>query len=330
MHLKRISWLTLWILLSLLGAACRQAQVVIEPTSVPTFTPTPRSTPLPAIATPIPAGQTDNPIQMVLRPEGDRQTAEDAVSDFEAAMLDKTGLVIEVALVDQRSEVLAAICDAAGRPSIVWLDGLGYLAARAQECGEPVLQVQRGSEDALENGRAAAIIVQKDGEISSLAELSGKTFCRLSAEDGSSWILPSLFMRTEGIDPFGLEAVTDYSDIPRLVRAVVRGDCDAAGIPADALELFADDLGDNAEEVSILETTLELPFALLLMPTTIPLATQQNLSSALVDMAAVSETALTLRAFLGQQALTPVNADDFLDLGKFIADTGLDFTQLGN
>lgn len=330
MQIKRISLLILWIFLGLVSGACRPAQAVIEPTDVPTFTPTPRSTPLPPIATPIPPGQVDNPLRIVLRPDGDRQTAEDALGDFEAAILEKTGLVIQVELVDQRAEALAALCDSAGKPSVVWLDGLAYMAARARGCGQPVLQVERGPEDATQPGEAAAIIVKKDGDVSSLGALSGETFCRLGYADAYSWILPSLLLRTQQVDPFGLKAVKDYADIPKLVRAVVKGECAAGGIPAQALTLFADDLGKTADQVSILETTIEIPFALLMMPATLPLATQQALSSALVDLAETSESAVTVRALLGQQALQPVTADDFLDIGKFIADTGLDFTQLGS
>ncbi len=317
----------------LLLPACRRQVAQVGPTAAPTMTVTPRSTPLPAIATVVPAGAEDNPLQMVIRPDGSMSAARSAIADFEAAILEQSGLVVRVELVERYAEALAALCDSSGgQVSVAWLNGASYVAAKAENCGTPILQVERGTRRDAKTGEAASIIVNADANISTISALRGKSFCRIAYDDFYTWLAPSLILKANGLNPLSdVGAVTDYEDIPALVAAVADGDCDVAGIAANALDEYADVIGDVSETVEILTTTdTAFPFAVLMIPPDVQLGTRISLNNVLVSLAEDSTTAVKMRALLGQNAIIPVTADDFTDLTDFVESTQLDFSQLGN
>jgi ABC-type phosphate/phosphonate transport system substrate-binding protein len=327
------------VLLSLLGLtllllpACRRQAAQSGPVIAATLTPTPRSTPLPAVATAIPAGAEGNPLQMVIRPDGPMSAARGAIGDFEDAVLEKSGLVIKVELVERYAEALAALCDSSGgQASVAWLNGASYVAAQAQNCGTPILQVERGARRDAKTGEAASIIVNGEANINTVSALRGKAFCRIAYDDFYTWLAPSLILKANGMDPLSdVASVADYDDIPALVTAVANGDCDAAGIPADALVVYADDLDDAVEKVDVLTTTeVAFPYAVLMIPPDIQLGARLALNDVLVELAEDSTTAVKVRALLGQNAILPAVPTDFQAMIDFMGSTRLDFSQLGN
>jgi ABC-type phosphate/phosphonate transport system substrate-binding protein len=329
----RIILSSVLVIVLILLPACRRQVAQVGPTAAPTLTATPRSTPLPAIATVIPAGAEGNPLQMVIRPDGSMSAARSAIADFEAAILEQSGLTVKVELVERYAEALAALCDSSsGQVSVVWLNGVSYIAARAENCGTPVLQVERGTRRDAKTGEAATIIVNADANISTISALRGKAFCRIAYDDFYTWLAPSLILKANGLNPLSdVSSVADYEDIPALVEAVAEGDCDAAGIPSDALDVYADAIGDISETVDTLTTTdIAFPFAVLMIPPDVQLGTRLTLNEVLVNLAENSTTAVKMRALLGQNAIIPISADDFTDLVDFVETTRLDFSQLGN
>jgi ABC-type phosphate/phosphonate transport system substrate-binding protein len=327
----RILMLALWAAVFFLAAGCRRLGAEFQATLQPTLTVTPRSTPLPALPTAAPLGQADNPLQMIIRPDGGSSAAQGAAADFEDAVKNESGLIIQVKLVERYAEALAALCDSSGGTiAAAWLDGLSYTAALAQNCGQPLMQVKRGSGNSARNGEAVSIIIKKGASIGSVSALKNKTFCRIGYDDTYTWLLPSLILEANSVAPLSLKAVNDYADVPKLVQAVADGDCDAAGISADALKQFASDIGDAADQVKTLETSIQFPYAILVVPAEVPLGTRLALTSTLTKLAQNSATAVKMRALLGQNALAPANTDDFTELADFMASTGLNFAQLGN
>jgi ABC-type phosphate/phosphonate transport system substrate-binding protein len=313
-------------------AACRQETAQNLPAASAPLTPTPLSTPLPAVPTLIPAGAEGNPIRLVVRPRGPAADARNAAADVEAAILERSGLAVQVEVVERYAEALAALCDSAGgQVSAAWLNAPTYMAARAQNCGLPVLQIEQGTRQNARSGEAGLIIVAQDSSIRDVRGLNGQTFCRLGYDDFYSWLAPSLVMRASGLDPVSApEAVVDYDDVPELIRAVANGDCDAAGIAESALEEYAGALGETAEAITTLATTITFPYGVLVMPDEIPLGVRLALTETLQAMSEDNTEAVKLRALLAQSALVPVTADDFADLADFMNSTGLDFAQLGS
>jgi ABC-type phosphate/phosphonate transport system substrate-binding protein len=245
---------------------------------------------------------------------------------FEAALIEESGVQIQVQIVDRYAEALAALCDPAGSPlSVAWVDGLTYLAAAVQGCGDPVLIVQRGRGRSASTGETGVLIANTDRNFSTVAQVEGDTVCRLSYDDFWTWMAPSLVLQSHGVNPTtDLESITDYDDLDALIAAVAAGDCDAAGIPSSALEN-----GEPPEGVSILETTIEFPYLILMFPAQIPLGARMQLTEALLTMAANSDTAETMAGLLDQDALLPVTPEDLTGFTVFLQGTGLDLTQLG-
>lgn len=316
----------------LLLAACRQQTTQTELELALRSTATPRSTPLPAVPTPIPPGDEGNPIRMVVRPLGPAADARSAASDFAAAVQERSGVVIEVQLVERYAEGLAALCASpGGQMSVAWLNAPTYVAARAQNCGVPALQVEKELESGSQTGEPGSIIATRGIGIRNAAGLSRRKLCRISNDDFYSWFVPSLLMRADGIDPLNAPtSVTDYQDIPSLVQAVANRDCDAAGIPANALEAYAGAIGSDADDVTVVTTTVAFPYSVLMIPVEVPLGKRVALVDALTDMASDSADAVIMRSLLTQDALIAASVEDFGELTDFMNGTGLDFARLGN
>jgi ABC-type phosphate/phosphonate transport system substrate-binding protein len=304
-------------------AACRN-QSASGPVIQATLTPTPRSTPLPPVATTIPPGIVENPIQMVLRPSGNIEVARrlitDAqITDLQDAILEESGLVVEITLVDRHAEALAALCGSTPtNVTVAWLDGLTYQAAMAQGCGSPVLQIERDRQ----TGDAAQIVAASSLGLAGVSDLNGRSFCRLGYDDYYTWLVPSLLLKSGGVDPVdGLGTITDYDDIDALAEAVADGDCEAAGLS----EIAFDDLGNVSDDLDVIATTPDFPYGVLMYPLNLTLGERMRLRDALLSI-----DADVLRPVLSQDDLTAVDDGDFEELTSFLADTGLDFAQLGN
>ncbi|HIO13576.1 MAG TPA: hypothetical protein EYN15_00070 [Chromatiales bacterium] len=250
------------LLLVGLLAACRRQGAGQGNTIRPSDTPTPISTPLPAVPTAIPVGTEGNPVQIVFRPVGSPLAARNITARLETVILEEAGLAVEVTLVERYAEALAALCDSGGgQVSVAWLDGPTYTAASAQNCGTPALQVERGRGSNASAGSAAQIIAKRRMGFNTVSQLNADDFCRLGFGDFFSWFAPSLVLTVNGVDPLrDLGSVTDYEDFPTLITAVADGDCDAAGVPENAFDEFENDLDDDVrDKIDVLATTVEFP-----------------------------------------------------------------------
>lgn len=320
------------LFLVLVIAACRPQEAVVQPTALPTLSPTPRSTPLPVVATAVPPGQESNPLQIVLRPFESLNTARAVLDDLEDAILNQSGITVNFELVNRDAEALAALCaSSSGRTAAVWVGGVEYLAAEAMNCGQPVLQVERGTRANASTGSASSVIVRAGSSLAQLSALNDRIFCRLSYDDVSTWLIPVLLLQASGVNiTDDLQQIRDYDSIPELVKAVASRQCDAAGIPSDALEQFDDDLGDTVEQVNVIATSLEFPYAVMLLPAEVPLGTRVALNDAFIRLARDQRVSSQLRSLLGQSAIIAAVPSDFDELVEFGESTGLDFAQLGN
>jgi ABC-type phosphate/phosphonate transport system substrate-binding protein len=264
---------------------------------------------------------------MVIHPFGSRITPTQ-IEAFQDALAMDSDLVVEVTVVDRHAEALAALCDSSPtNVTVAWLDGITYQAALAQNCGHAVMQVERGTRPAV-TGDAGQIVSARGTGISQIGSLPGRTFCRLGLDDYYSWLVPSLAMRANGIDPGSdLEAVLDFGTQREMIAAVTEGECDAAGISD---EDYNDLSGTIRDELNLIETTPPFPFAVLVYPLSLPLGERIRLDNALLAMDINDEGSEAMRPFLGQDGLTRVDETTFEDFMAFLQDTGYDFAQLGS
>lgn len=292
---------------------------------------TPRSTPLPVVPTPALPGQRSIPLQIVMVPYSGIDEAQPVVVDLVSAIKTETGLVVEFRLVEQMSQALSALCNSGSSVGVAaWLDGLAYSIARSLGCGQPVLQVERGRGVGANTGVASSIIARKSLSINDLLELVGRRFCRINQADSLSWLVPSILMKKEGLSVTELRTVSDFDDTESLITAVVRGDCDAAGVPSDALDQFAEQFGDEYEKIAVVATSPVIPYSVLVVADDLPLSIQEGFGDALQRLAQNRTIGQKLQLLLNQSALQKAREIDFDDFIGFMMSVGMDFVQLGN
>ena len=195
-------------------------------------------------------GSNDRPIAVrFVLPEGiSANQAARLQNDLVDAFAD-SDLNVRVEALSNETEALRVVCGLSRdeTPSAAWMSPFTYASA-VQVCqGEAVLAafLSEGLSDSI--GTSIEIIGQSD--LTALSDLKGKVFCRIGASDEASWILPSLFIASEGVDPFsGLAGVLDYPDDLALLRGVYDGECAAAAFPVGEYTSLRNDLIDLLDE----------------------------------------------------------------------------------
>ena len=344
-----------WGLLLMALAACGS----FGPEPTPTFprpTATPLSTPLPDIATAVPAGMPENPLQLLIVPS-DPDTAPALEDDLEAFLLESSNVTLDVVLVESQAEALGAVCDSGeGTVSAAFVDGMTYAAAEAQGCAAPQVQLERGRN----TGEPGVLLVNGSLGVESVDVFSGRTFCRLGLTDLYSWQLPTLVMRTAGLDISDIGQINDYESVDEMLSAVANGTCTGTGLPEAVWEANEDEF---SESISVIDTTPDIPYSVLIMPFEAPLSARLSLTDALIALDDVPQVALSeatpeatadtdestsgtdntpdaeatesaetinlLLPFFGEGEFVRVAEDDFDDLQDFLDATGLNFSQLG-
>ena len=110
-------------------------------------------------------------------------------------------------------------------------------------CGAvPVLALVQGTAPRARVGLGDIIAAAR----SEARPVAGQQFCRLSIQDLTSWLYPSLLLSAQGINPLtDLGLITDQANDVALLTAVYEGDCAAAALPAGELDDLVDDLLDE-------------------------------------------------------------------------------------
>ncbi len=303
-------------------AGCRRGGAG-GPTPQPTATYTPRSTPLPALTmTPIP-GSADSPIRVLIsQPEGVRAAAlGSATEELQTALNAQLGLAFEVELVDSLAEAVREICDAAtGAPVIAWLDGVAYATVNSLGCGYDLLQLERDSEEPF--GETIQIIVNETSGINSVSGLVDSTFCRIAYDDRMTWLLPSLLMQANGVDPTTeLDAVNDFEDMDALLQAVEQGDCDAAGVSE---AYFSNVQPGRRRNIEVLDDKMVVPYGILVASVQVPLGDRESLQNSLTTL----EAGDWLETLLGVDAIVEIDAETLENWTDVLESTGIDFATL--
>lgn len=312
------------VTLSLL-AACRPPETTIEVVVRATNTPVPTNTPLPIVPTAIPAGSADNPLQMVVIPQESVTDAD--IAAWEARIAEDAGVTVAVVTVASRPQAIEALCSTLdGIISAVWLDGIGYAAARARNCGDAGIMVTR--DGAI--GEGGIILLNRALGTTQISALNGRTYCRLGYDDLYSWLLPLLVFRRDGVDERRFDAIVDINDIEALVSAIGAGDCDGGGLSEATYNRLLEENPSLADDVRLVQTTPPVPYGILMYPLEIELGIRLSLTEGLLNMAETEEGAALLRPFLGQSGLVSAPNEQLRNFDAFLQEVPLDFANIGN
>ncbi len=316
----------------LLLAAC-EGPSTPPVTPQPTATATPRSIPIPPVPTDVPLAIEENPLTILLLPQGTRRATAGADEELETLIFDLAGLTVNVEIANSYSEIVAQLCGPT--PVVGWLDGLSFIVAEAQRCADPTLRVVRDRATGYTVEMLMAVDFAGD-EVSAddLARLAGQTVCRVDSEDDVSWFVPSLMLYASGVNPvYDLDEIIDVEDYDALITAIYNGDCRAGAVPEG---YFENEIGaelraleDLTEEVAVVSTSPEIPYDILVYPQIVPLNVRIPLDDVFVQIAADADHAGVLESILQQDSLRRVDREDFEELRAFMLATGLNFAALG-
>lgn len=226
----------------------------VPPTAVPP-TKVPTATPPPAVCAPLPnmptvkaggLGSAENPIIITFVPSGDVPTITKAGNDTVECLHKITGLTFKIEVGTSYAVSIEAM--GAGKAHAGFLATFAAILAREKYAIEPALASTRAySTNSLDPDSAlkgtqqmfykGQFITKKGSGIKSIADLKGKTFCGVDATSTSGWIIPSINLKANGIDPDkDLKAVTFAGSHDNVVIAVYKGDCDAGATYVDPLQ----------------------------------------------------------------------------------------------
>ena len=215
----------LFVLLSLIVAAAMMLSACGSPatpapteppaTEAPTEAPTPEPTEAaPAVGTP------DHPIKVLFVPSVDAAEITAGGELLAAALNEATGLTFEVVVPTSYAATLEEVC-ASPTDTMAFVPGLGYVLGN-QLCG---IQAKGKAVRFGLDWYAAMVIVARDSEYQTLADLNGKTWAYPDATSTSGYLYPLYMFQEEGVVPSeSVEAGTHDA----AVRAVYNGEVDFA------------------------------------------------------------------------------------------------------
>lgn len=256
-------------IVALLLAACGGA-----PEAEPTEAPPPTPTIVPTLA---PVGFPSNPLQLLIVPAV-AEMAETAEADLEAILLQSTNVSIDVVMVEQPAEIVAAICESFGLEEGMaagWVDGMTYASIFEQRCGTGAVQYVR-DEATREIG---VLLTNANFEGSSSDILAQRSICRLSFNDYYSWVALSLFFYAEGLDPATIQTI-DFDNTDEMLEAIDKGEC-ASGMVAQSVWEAWD--AENSNRLDENATTVEMPIGILVLPFAAPESARLAITGGLSD-----------------------------------------------
>jgi phosphonate transport system substrate-binding protein len=201
-------------------------------------------------------GGEDNPIVWSFVPSGEMETVAAGAQEVADLLHDETGLYFETNVVTEYAGVIEAMCADPPEAHMGSLATFAYVLAN-ERCGVEAELV------AVRYGRVAyngQLITRADSGIQSIEDLEGKTFCRPDPLSTSGWIIPSLSMRAEGVNPQeDLAEIVDAGSHDTVVAAVYYGDCDAGATYVDARGTLEEEHPDVMEKVVLFHVTADIP-----------------------------------------------------------------------
>ena len=298
--------LLLMVVLALVMSACAPATPAAteapEPTAVATEAPTAE----PTEAAPE-LGTADNPLVFTFEPSADAGKVLASAEPITARLSELSGLTIKAEVPTSYVASVEAMCS--GEAHIGALATFAYVLASSRGCAEVALvSVRSGA-----SYYTGQIITKADSGIKTIADLKGKTFCRGEATSTSGWIMPSLLMKANGVDPDkDLKDIKDTGGHDKTVQAVYDGECDAGATFGDARTLVAEAHPDVNDKVVVIATTDNIPNDSVAFAPDVPEEVRAKVVKALMDMAA-NETDLKLLGDLYRWTGLEEQTDAFYD-----------------
>jgi phosphonate transport system substrate-binding protein len=236
-------------------------------------------------------GTEENPIIWSFVPSGEMERVAGGAESVADLINKETGLVIKTNVATEYAGVIEAMCSDPPETHMASLATFSYVLAADKKCAEAELVAVRFGSPTY-NGQ---FVVRADSGLSSVADLAGKTFCRADPLSTSSWIIPMLTMRAEGINTdTDLAEVVDAGSHDAVAAGVYDGTCDAGATYVDARTRIEEDYPDVMEQVVVIAVTEDIPNDGVQYVPSFPREVRDKINDALLKIAETEE---------GQEAL---------------------------
>jgi len=201
-------------------------------------------------------GTEESPIIWSFVPSGETERVAAGARSVADLLHDETGLYFDTTIATEYTGVIDGMCSDPPEAHVGSLATFGYMLAN-ERCGVEAELVAVRFGGLAYNGQ---LITRADSGIDSIADLEGKTFCRPDPLSTSGWVIPSLSMQAEGINPEkDLAEIVDAGGHDAVVAAVYDGDCDAGSTYVDARVILQDKYEDVRERVIVFHLTVDIP-----------------------------------------------------------------------
>ncbi len=251
-------------------------------------------------------GTEENPVIWSFVPSQDTEQVLAGAQQIADLITEKTGIVVKTNIATEYAGVIEAMCN--GEAQMGALNTFGYVLASERGCAEvAVASVRYGS-----TFYTGQIVVGKDTGITSIKELRGKTFCRPDPLSTSGWIIPSILLRANGLDPDKDIEVMDAGGHDGVITAVYNGDCDAGATFVDARSNVEDELPDVKDKVLVIETSPPIPNDTISFAKDVPDDIRRQITQALIEIGSDEQYKDILKQTYSWSGLEAVD-DSFYD-----------------
>jgi phosphate/phosphite/phosphonate ABC transporter binding protein len=270
-------------------------------------------------------GTEEDPVIWVLVPSQDTEAVLTGAEEIAAFFEENAGLIVEPLVTTDFTGAVEAMCS--GEAHMGALNTFNYVLAHARECADVALASQRFGTSFYQG----QIITAADSGITSIADLAGKTFCRPDPTSTSGWIIPSITMQAEGLDPEAdLASITDVGGHDAVVIGVYNGDCDAGATFVDARTNVEEDFPDVMDKVTVIAESVPIPNDTISFVPDIPEEVRTALVAALLELASTEEGLETLGTVYSWSGMEEVD-DTFYDgFRQQLEAAGMDIEELVN
>lgn len=269
-------------------------------------------------------GTEEDPVVWVLVPSQDTQVVLTGAEEIAAVIEEQTGLIVEPLITTDFTGAVEAMCS--GEAHMGALNTFNYVLAHARGCADVALaSVRFGS-----SFYQGQLVTRADTGITSVADFAGKTFCRPDPTSTSGWVIPSITMQAEGIDPeTDLAEIIDAGGHDAVIISVYNGDCEVGSTFVDARTNVEEEFPDVMDVVTVIQESAPIPNDTISFLPDLDPEVKDALVAVFLDLASTEEGLAILDSVYSWSGMEETD-DSFYDgFRQQLEAAGIDFEELG-
>lgn len=270
-------------------------------------------------------GTEENPIVWVLVPSQDTEAVLTGADEIAAAVEEQTGLIVTPQVTTDYTAAVEAMCSEEAH--IGALNTFNYVVANERGCAEVALASERFGSTFYQG----QVITLADSGIETVADLAGRTFCRPDPTSTSGWVIPSITMQAEGLDPEAdLAQIIDAGGHDAVVISVLNGDCDAGATFVDARTNVEEDFPNVMEDVVVITESAPIPNDTISFHPNVSEDVRDQIVDVFLSLTETDEGLEILNTVYSWSGMQPTD-DDFYDgFRQQLEAAGIDIEALAN